>query len=58
MEGKFVPVKETIQGFRDILDGKYDSIPESAFLFCGGIEDVLKKAEEIKKAEELKKDAS
>lgn len=48
MAGKFVPVKETIQGFKDILEGKYDKIPESAFLFCGGIEDVLKKAEELK----------
>lgn len=48
MEGKFVPVKDTIQGFKDILEGKYDKIPESAFLFCGGIEDVLNKAEELK----------
>lgn len=48
MEGKFVPIKDTIQGFKEILGGKYDKIPESAFLFCGSIEDVLKKAEGLK----------
>lgn len=47
MKGKFVTVKETIRGFREILEGKYDDIPEGAFLFCGGIEDVLEKAREM-----------
>ncbi len=43
LDGKYVPVSETIQGFREILEGKYDDIPESYFLNCGGIEDVLAK---------------
>ena len=48
MEGKYVPLKETLRGFRMILDGECDSIPESCFLFAGTIDDVLKKAEERK----------
>lgn len=47
MKGSFVPVKETIRAFREILDGQYDDIPEAAFLFCGTIEDVLIKAQEM-----------
>ena len=43
MEGKFVPIKETIRGFKGIIDGEYDEIPESAFLFVGTIDEVLKK---------------
>ena len=43
LEGRYVPVSETIQGFREILEGKYDDIPESYFLNCGGIDDVLAK---------------
>ena len=43
LEGRYVPVADTIQGFREILEGKYDDIPESYFLNCGGIEDVLAK---------------
>ena len=39
--GKYVPVKETIRGFREILDGKHDDIPESYFLNAGSIDDVL-----------------
>ncbi|MFB0919187.1 MAG: F0F1 ATP synthase subunit beta [Clostridiaceae bacterium] len=49
MKGKFVPIKETIRGFREILDGLHDQVPESAFLFAGTIDDVLVKAEELKK---------
>lgn len=45
--GKFVPVKETIRGFKEILEGKYDRIPESAFLFAGTIDDVVEKAREM-----------
>ncbi|MDY5482947.1 MAG: F0F1 ATP synthase subunit beta [Clostridium sp.] len=48
MEGKYVPLKETLRGFRMILNGECDSIPESCFLFAGTIDDVLKKAEERK----------
>ena len=50
LEGRYVPVSETIQGFKEIIEGKYDDIPESYFLNCGGIEDVKKKAEEMKAA--------
>ena len=45
--GKFVPVKETIRGFKEILDGKHDKIPENAFLFAGSIDDVIEKAREM-----------
>ena len=43
-EGKYVPVAETIRGFREILDGKHDDLPESAFLFAGSIDEVVEKA--------------
>ena len=43
-EGKYVPVAETIRGFREILDGKHDDLPESAFLFAGTIDEVVEKA--------------
>ena len=43
MEGKYVPLKETIRGFREIIDGKHDQIPESCFLFAGTIDDVVAK---------------
>lgn len=45
--GKYVPINETIRGFREILDGKHDSLPESAFLSAGTIDDVIKKAQEM-----------
>lgn len=44
MSGKYVPVAETIRGFREILDGKCDDLPESAFLFAGTIDEVVEKA--------------
>ncbi|KYH29377.1 MULTISPECIES: F0F1 ATP synthase subunit beta [Clostridium] len=44
MQGKFVPVKETVRGFKEIIEGKYDDIPESAFLFVGTIEEAVEKA--------------
>ncbi|MCH5278399.1 MAG: F0F1 ATP synthase subunit beta [Christensenellaceae bacterium] len=47
-EGKYVPLKETIRGFREIIEGKHDDLPESAFLFVGGIDEVIEKAERIK----------
>ncbi|MCQ2770324.1 MAG: F0F1 ATP synthase subunit beta [Clostridia bacterium] len=43
-EGKYVPLKETIRGFKEIIEGKHDDIPESAFLFAGTIDDVVAKA--------------
>ena len=43
LPGRYVPLSETIQGFKEILEGKHDDIPESYFLNVGGIEDVLAK---------------
>ncbi|HBK85579.1 MAG TPA: F0F1 ATP synthase subunit beta [Firmicutes bacterium] len=43
--GQYVPVQETVRGFREILDGKHDDIPEDAFLMAGTIDDVVKRAE-------------
>ncbi len=42
-QGRYVPIKETIRGFKEIIEGKHDDIPESAFLFAGTIDDVLAK---------------
>jgi F-type H+-transporting ATPase subunit beta len=47
MPGKYVSVKETVQGFKEILEGRYDNIPESAFLFAGSIKDVVEKAKNM-----------
>lgn len=44
IKGKYVPLKETIRGFREILEGKHDDLPESAFLFVGTIEEAVEKA--------------
>ena len=44
LEGKYVPISETIRGFREILDGKHDDIPESYFLNAGSIDDVIARA--------------
>ena len=43
MEGKYVPLKETIRGFKEIIEGQHDAIPESCFLFAGTIDDVVAK---------------
>ncbi len=45
MEGKYVPLKETIRGFREIIEGKHDDLPESAFLFVGTIDEAVAKAQ-------------
>ncbi|MBP3636689.1 MAG: F0F1 ATP synthase subunit beta [Clostridia bacterium] len=45
--GVYVPVSETIRGFREIIEGKHDSLPESAFLFAGTIDDVVAKAKKV-----------
>jgi F-type H+-transporting ATPase subunit beta len=47
VDGQYVPIEDTVTGFREILDGKHDDIPEQAFFMCGGIDDVLKKAKEL-----------
>lgn len=44
MQGKYVPLKETIRGFKEIIEGKHDNLPESAFLFVGTIEEAIEKA--------------
>lgn len=44
MEGKYVPLKETIRGFREIIEGLHDDLPESAFLFVGSIDEAVEKA--------------
>ena len=46
LQGKYVPVKETIRGFKEILEGKHDDLPESAFLLSGTIDEVVAKAKE------------
>lgn len=48
MTGKYVPLKETVKGFKEILEGKHDSLPESAFLFVGTIEEAVEKAKNMK----------
>ncbi len=47
MQGRYVPLKETIRGFKEIIEGKHDDLPESAFLFAGTIDDVLEKAKTL-----------
>ena len=47
LEGKYVPLKETIRGVKEILEGKHDSLPEQAFLFVGSIEEAEAKAREV-----------
>ena len=44
MQGKYVPLKETIRGFKEIIEGRHDELPESAFLFAGTIDEVVEKA--------------
>ena len=47
IKGKYVPIKDTIKGFKEILDGLHDDIPESAFLFVGTIEEAVEKAKTL-----------
>ena len=49
MEGKYLPLKETIRGFKEILEGRHDEIPEQMFLFAGGIDEVVEKFEASRK---------
>lgn len=48
MAGKYVPLKETIRGFKEILSGKYDDLPEGAFFMVGTIEEAVEKARKLK----------
>lgn len=43
-KGRYVPIKETVRGFKEILEGKHDDLPESAFLFVGTIDEAVEKA--------------
>ncbi len=47
IEGTYVPLSETIRGFKEIIEGKHDNLPESAFLFVGTIDEAVKKAEKV-----------
>ncbi|MFO0792934.1 MAG: F0F1 ATP synthase subunit beta [Candidatus Brocadiaceae bacterium] len=46
-KGKYVPLKETIRGFKEVVDGKHDNLPEQAFYMVGGIEEVVEKAKQM-----------
>lgn len=48
MEGKYVPIKDTVRSFKEILDGHHDDIPESMFLFAGSVDEVVEKYEKSK----------
>ena len=47
LPGKYVPLKETIRGFKEIIEGKHDDLPESAFLFVGTIDEAVEKAKKV-----------
>jgi len=47
MEGKYVPIKETVRGFKEILEGKHDNVPEQAFFMVGTIDEALEKAKKM-----------
>jgi len=49
-EGRYVPLKETVRGFREILDGKHDDLPESAFMMVGSIDEAVEQAEKMARA--------
>ncbi|KPJ53257.1 MAG: ATP F0F1 synthase subunit beta, partial [Dehalococcoidia bacterium DG_18] len=48
--GRYVPVKETVRGFKEILDGNHDALPEQAFWMVGTIDEVVEKAKELEAA--------
>jgi F-type H+-transporting ATPase subunit beta len=48
LEGKYVKIEDTVRSFREIVEGKYDEIPEQAFYMVGTIDEVLAKAEKMK----------
>lgn len=51
MKGKYVPIKEIIRGFKEIIEGKHDDLPESAFLFVGTIDEAVEKGRQIAESE-------
>jgi F-type H+-transporting ATPase subunit beta len=50
-EGKYVPIAETVRGFKEILEGKHDDMPEQAFYMVGTIDEARAQGEEMKKRE-------
>ena len=48
-QGKYVPIGETVRGFREILDGKHDDLPEMAFYMVGPIDEAVEKAERLRR---------
>ncbi len=50
LEGRYVSLKETVRGFREILDGKHDTLPEQAFMMVGSIDEAVEKAEQLAKS--------
>ncbi len=49
IKGKYVPISETVRGFKEIIEGKHDDLPESAFLFVGTIEEAIEKAKKVQR---------
>jgi F-type H+-transporting ATPase subunit beta len=50
-EGRYVPLRETVRGFREILEGKHDDLPEQAFMMVGGIDEVVEQAGKLAQSE-------
>jgi len=53
IRGKYVPVKETVRGFKEILEGKYDDLPEQAFYMVGTIDEVVEQARKLTVTDEM-----
>ncbi|MCL2496801.1 MAG: F0F1 ATP synthase subunit beta, partial [Clostridiales bacterium] len=51
MAGKYVPLKDTIRSFKDLVDGKFDHLPEQAFLMVGSIEEATEKARQMEESQ-------
>ena len=49
-DGRYVPLRETVRGFREILDGQHDDLPEQAFMMVGSIEEAQEQAERLQAA--------
>ena len=47
MKGKYVTIEETVRGFKEIIEGKHDNLPESAFIFVGNIDEAIEKAKTL-----------
>ena len=51
LPGRYVPLKETVRGFKEILEGKHDDLPEAAFYMVGTIDEAVEKAERLRRGE-------